>query len=48
MIEKIIHKNKIFALIVRGRYRNKKGITFFTNNKDIKTSNDNAWLNTNY
>ena len=36
MIEKIIHKNKIFALIVRGRYRNKKGITFFTNNKDIQ------------
>ena len=30
MIEKIIHKNKLFALIVSGNYRNKKGITFFT------------------
>ena len=32
MIEKIIHKNKLFALIVSGNYRNKKGITFFTPN----------------
>ena len=23
-------------MIVRGKYRNKKGITFFTNNKDIQ------------
>ena len=30
MIEKIIHKKKLLALIVRGKYRNKKGITFFT------------------
>ena len=36
MIEKIKHKNKIYALIVRGKYRNKKGITFFTENKDIQ------------
>ena len=32
MIEKIIHKKKLLALIVRGKYRNKKGITFFTPN----------------
>jgi|TARA_B100002003_G_C14007183_1_gene486049 hypothetical protein len=32
MIEKIIYKEKLYALIVRGRYRNKKGITFFTSN----------------
>ena len=30
MIEKIIYKKKLFALIVRGKYRKKKGITFFT------------------
>ena len=30
MIEKIIHKKKLFALIVKGKYRNKKGITFFS------------------
>ena len=30
MIEKISYKKKILALIVRGKYRNKKGITFFT------------------
>ena len=30
MIEKIIYKKKLFALIVRGKYRNKKGINFFT------------------
>ena len=30
MIEKITHKKKLFALIVRGKYRNKKGVTFFT------------------
>ena len=30
MIEKIIHKKKLLALIVRGRYRKKKGVTFFT------------------
>ena len=30
MIEKIKYKNKLFALIVSGNYRNRKGITFFT------------------
>tara|TARA_Y100000590_G_scaffold466970_1_gene644111 strand:- start:1044 stop:1484 length:441 start_codon:yes stop_codon:yes gene_type:complete len=30
MIEKVIYKKKLFALIVRGKYRNKKGISFFT------------------
>ena len=30
MIEKVNHKKKLLALIVRGKYRNKKGITFFT------------------
>ena len=30
MIEKIKYKKKLFALIVRGKYRNKKGINFFT------------------
>ena len=30
MIEKIIHNKKFLALIVRGKYRKKKGITFFT------------------
>ncbi len=32
MIEKILNKKKLLALIVRGKYRNKKGITFFTPN----------------
>ena len=32
MIEQITHKKKMLALIVRGRYRNKKGIHFFTPN----------------
>ena len=36
MIEKIKHQNKLFALIVRGKYRNKKGISFFTDNKAIQ------------
>ena len=30
MIEKIKYKGKLFALIVSGKYRSKKGITFFT------------------
>tara|TARA_B110000438_G_C15190659_1_gene384288 strand:- start:14 stop:448 length:435 start_codon:yes stop_codon:yes gene_type:complete len=30
MIENIIYKKKLLALIVRGSYRSKKGITFFT------------------
>tara|TARA_Y100000590_G_C15329870_1_gene867248 strand:+ start:304 stop:738 length:435 start_codon:yes stop_codon:yes gene_type:complete len=32
MIEKIIYKKKLLALIVRGKYRKRKGITFFTPN----------------
>ena len=36
MIEKIRSKKKLFALIVRGKYRQKKGISFFTENKDIQ------------
>ena len=36
MIEKIIHKKKILALIVRGKYRNKKGITFFTSKESTQ------------
>ena len=28
MLEKIIYKKKLLALIVRGKYRNRKGITF--------------------
>ena len=36
MIEKIIHKKKLLALIVRGKYRNKKGITFFTTNESTQ------------
>ena len=30
MIEKILHKKKLYALIVRGKYRKREGITFFT------------------
>ena len=30
MIEKIKYKKKLYALIVRGKYRNKRGINFFT------------------
>ncbi len=33
MLEKIIYKKKLLALIVRGKYRKKKGITFFTEDK---------------
>ena len=36
MIEKITHKKKLLALIVRGKYRNKKGITFFTPNESTQ------------
>ena len=32
MIEKVTYKKKLLALIVRGKYRSKKGITFFTPN----------------
>jgi hypothetical protein len=33
MIEKILHKNKLFALIVKKQYRKKSGINFFTPNE---------------
>ena len=36
MIEKIIYKKKLLALIVRGKYRNKEGITFFTPNESTQ------------
>ena len=36
MIEKVIYKKKMLALIVRGKYRDKKGITFFTPNKSTQ------------
>ena len=32
MIEKILYKNKLFALIVKSNYRKKRGINFFTPN----------------
>jgi len=33
MIEKITYKKKLFALIVRNKYRKKNGINFFTDKK---------------
>ena len=36
MIEKITDKKKMLALIVRARYRRKKGITFFTQNESTQ------------
>ena len=30
MIEKIYHKKKLFALIIRAKFRKKNGINFFT------------------
>lgn len=30
MIENVIHKKKLFAIIVKNKYRKKSGITFFT------------------
>ena len=36
MIEKVIHKKKLFALIVRSKFRKKKGINFFTDNDAIQ------------
>ena len=36
MLEKIIYKKKLLALIVRGKYRNRKGITFFTSNESTQ------------
>ena len=36
MIEKIVHKKRMLALIVRGNYRQKRGITFFTENESTQ------------
>jgi len=36
VIEKIRYKKKLLALIVRGKYRSKKGITFFTPNESTQ------------
>lgn len=36
MIEKVVHKKKLQALIVRGNYRNRKGVTFFTPNESTQ------------
>ena len=36
MIEKIFHKKKLLGLIVRGTYRKKRGITFFTPNESTQ------------
>jgi len=36
MIEKVNYKNEMLALIVRGKYRNKKGINFFTPKESIQ------------
>ena len=33
MIEKILNKGKLYALIIRNKYRKKKGINFFTDKK---------------
>ena len=36
MIEKILHKKKLYALIIRRSYRKKKGVNFFTDKKAIQ------------
>ena len=36
MIEKVVHKKKLQALIVRGKYRNRNGVTFFTPNESTQ------------
>ncbi len=36
MIEKVLHKSKLFALIVRGRFRKKSGINFFTSKESTQ------------
>ena len=36
MIEKVLHKNKLFALIVRRQFRKKSGITFFTSKESTQ------------
>ena len=40
MIEKVLHKNKLFALIVRRQFRKKSGINFFTS-KEATQQNEN-------
>ena len=32
MIQKILHKKKLYAVIIRSQFRKKKGINFFTDN----------------
>ena len=36
MIEKIFHKKKLFALIVRSKFRKKEGISFFTSKESTQ------------
>ena len=36
MIEKILHRKKLFALIVRKKFRKTKGINFFTEKSDTQ------------
>ena len=36
MIEKILYKNKLFALIVKAKFRKKKGINFFTSKESTQ------------
>ena len=36
MIEKVLHKNRLFALIVRRQFRRKSGITFFTSKQSTQ------------
>jgi len=36
MIEKVFHKKKIFALIVRSKFRKKEGISFFTSKESTQ------------
>ena len=36
MIENILHKKKLYALIVRSKFRKKKGINFFTKKEDTQ------------
>ena len=36
MIEKIFHKKKLFALIVRSKFRKKRGINFFTSKESTQ------------
>ena len=33
MIHKILHKKKLYAIIIRSQFRKKKGINFFTDNQ---------------